>query len=442
MSLFLQSRWFVVILYFIFGSLWILVSDTTEHLYSGDLGPWYQTAKGLLYVLLTSVLLFVIISHQQKRVRKALADSRNSDRTKSDYLIISSHELRTPLNVMNGLISLLEKNPTDAEREKYHSFLRIAHDNLHQTVNSVLELADAKSGTKKTQTDEVFNPSTLLQQCCETYQTAFPERSITYNDKASDCMVTGDVKRFEQSVMQLLSNHIKFTDSTCRVSIDTIVNDSDFKVHFKDNGPGLPSDKIASVFSGFQQYGDILRRSHRGVGVGLALVHSFITEMGGRIRAEDTHGSGTHIIITLPVSDLNGSQQHTEPQTAVQTKLNILLVDDDPLTLMVERKMLSAHGHSIETAENGEEAVRAVQSNHNAYDVVFMDVIMPVLDGLEAVRRIRRFEKQNNLNHLRIVIVSANAFENDIEAGYKAGADAYLVKPASAAQMLEKALNS
>ena len=400
-----------------------------------------RTRDGGLVTVCTDVTEF-------RRATEVLAEARDAaeaaNRTKSEFLANVSHELRTPLNGVLGIAEVLAGTPLDASQSEMVETIRASAVKLDELVSDVIDLARLETGKVSAEVAS-FDLSESIGAACAPYRLQAGRKGIRFIvDIPANvgARVRGDALRLRQILGNLLSNAVKFTDQgevVLAVSRPDPAGDI-LRFTVTDSGIGFDDAFKERIFERFQQVDGTSTRRHGGTGLGLAISKQAAKLLDGDLSCDSAPGLGSVFTLTLslPVGDAAPAAA-TAPEPVrladdASATLKVLVVDDHPTNRRVVEMILDQVGAERVSVENGQEALEAFLSEH--FDVVLMDIQMPVMDGLTATRSIRLIEKQSSRPSTPVIILSANALPEHIAAGKAAGADRHLGKPISAAALL------
>jgi PAS domain S-box-containing protein len=381
----------------------------------------------------------------------ALADAMHLARLRSEFMARMSHELRTPLNAILGYAQILERDAHLTDRQASRiAVIRSSGEHLLNIINDILDLAriDAEK-LELTPTEQDLTE--LVRAVAEIIRIKAREKGLEFRCESAPLpgTVWVDAKRLRQVLLNLLSNAVKFTDRGAIVlrmrPLSEAANGSaegvvPVRFEVQDSGIGMNCEQVARLFRPFEQVAEISRREG-GAGLGLAISQQLVRLMGGRIMVESQPEKGSlfYLELTFPLITARGAR--TEAATADHERrvvgyegrrCSILIVDDIPVNRVVLIDMLTCLGFDILEAANGREALEVLQTHKP--DLIIMDTVMPIMDGLEATRRIRGTE---GVAHIPIFAVSANVAHEDALRNLEAGANAVLPKPVDLRRLLE-----
>jgi PAS domain S-box-containing protein len=370
-------------------------------------------------------------------LRKALAAAEQASLSKSTFLANMSHEIRTPLNGIVAVADILSRADLPAREREMVGIVQASGATLERLLSDILDLARIESQ----QIDIEHAPFHLGQTVRATaalVRMRADEKGLPLEvelDPAADLPVVGDMVRVRQVLGNLLSNAVKFTE-TGRVLLRVSRIDGDLvRFTVDDTGVGFGPDIRERIFGRFQQADDTITRRFGGSGLGLAISRELAELMGGRLDGESAPGEGASFRFELPLPPCESAQAAAPnpPEAVTPDGLpRVLVADDHPTNRKVVELMLEGLAE-LTSVDNGEQAVRACRAG--AFDLVLMDMQMPVMDGLTAVREIRRLEA--GARRTPIIMLTANALPEHIAASHAAGADLHLEKPVVAASLFQ-----
>ncbi len=377
----------------------------------------------------------------QQALEEAVQAANVANRAKSEFLSDMSHDIRTPMNAIIGLINLLEKNADDKERfHKHLRDLKLSSEHLLELINNVLDMSRIESG--KTELDlEEFNIRTLLEEVNSVYRTQaalkglLVEEEITVPEKRYE----GDSVRVKKVLLNLLSNAVKYTPEGGRVHLSTrslgITANGYEMLEFKieDNGYGMSKEFVDIIFQPFSREKNTTISGISGTGLGMAIVKNLVELMNGNVYVESEIGKGSTFTVQIPfrsVSEVEEKLPSEKLAGSVSLEgLRILVVEDYELNAEILMELLSMEGVQCDYAENGKIALERFEaSEENTYDMILMDVKMPVMDGYEAATAIRA-GTHPRAKTVPIVALTANAFKEDIQHALDAGMNEHIAKP-------------
>ncbi len=390
---------------------------------------------------------------QQKRdaaaLRQALEAAEASNRAKGQFLANMSHEIRTPMNGVVGVADALGATPLTPPQREMVSIIQSSAKALNRLLSDVLDLARVEAGRLDINR-EPFRLEALVRDAAALFEPSAQAKALDFILTICDSAVgavEGDPVRIQQILFNLLSNAVKFTaEGSVRLDVARRSDDSgDSEVWFevRDTGVGFDSSKAQAVFDRFQQADGSITRRYGGSGLGLTISRELAELMGGSLTAESEQGAGALFRLRLPlpvcvdpvVAPADGGQRAQIRENQSGENLRVLVADDHPTNLKVIEMILGAAGWQLVQVENGALAVDAFKTQ--AFDVVLMDLQMPVMDGLSAIAAIRAWELAQGRSPAPILALSANALPEHVEATRAAGADAHLAKPLTASVLFD-----
>lgn len=367
--------------------------------------------------------------------RKAAEDA---NRAKSEFLANMSHEIRTPLNGISGMLQLLQGTPVNETQSKYIDTANQSATRLTNLLSDILDLSMVEAG-KLTIKAVAFDLKATMQLVFDLYRVTAMESGLELTWEVDDKIphtLQGDPVRVQQVLTNLVGNALKYTsDGFVRMEAYPLpsVSPNTYRVLFSvsDSGQGIPPDKLDMVFESFAQAHDGYAKGYQGAGLGLAICKRLASLMGGNISIASTEGEGTtvHFCLTFDLvadRDIATKRPPTPPLPSL-SGAKVLLVDDDAVSRLVANEHIKSLGVWVESVENGEQALEALR--RDAFDLVIMDVQMPVMDGIQTTRAIRRGEAGTTSKNVPIVAMTAFVMAGDRERFLGAGMDDYLPKP-------------
>jgi len=375
---------------------------------------------------------------EQKESVVAMAAARDSaeaaNRAKSEFLANMSHEIRTPLNGVLGIADILVRTTLDDRQRQLVGVIQQSGGLLNGLLTELLDLARVEAGMAELRPEPV-QPAELAAQVRDLFQGRAQEKGLELRlavAPGAEAWVDCDPLRLRQVLGNLLSNAIKFTEAG-EIMLTLSRSGDALRFEVRDTGAGFDAALKAQLFQRFSQADGSATRQQGGAGLGLAICDEYIRLMGGELDCESAPGVGSVFGFTLQLP----AQEPAAAQPGVERpagRFRVLVVDDNPVNRQVLELVLENVGVEYASVENGLLAVEAMMTE--GFDAALMDIQMPVMDGLEATRRIRAWELEARRPRAPILIVSANCMQEHVDAGRAAGADGHLNKPIVVAELI------
>jgi signal transduction histidine kinase/CheY-like chemotaxis protein len=373
--------------------------------------------------------------------------AESASHVKSQFLADMSHEIRTPMNAVLGMAAMMEGTNLTSEQRDFIETIRVSGETLIELINDILDFSKIEAGRVDLECI-AMHPKALVTETINLLRLKAEDKGLTLRGNIADDVpekLTGDPTRIRQILINLVGNAIKFTEKGS-ISIDVKVDTAeDLKVKLlfsvTDTGIGIPRERMDRLFRPFSQVDASTTRKYGGTGLGLAISSRLCELMNGRMWVESKPGKGSTFFFTAELlpPPMDGSGDEAEecasaPEKSVDpAKVRLLLAEDNAVNSKVAMLLLKRAGYNPDLAENGQEVLDVFHKKH--YDVVLMDMQMPVMDGLEATRKLRRMLSPKGL-HPYIVALTASAGKPDHDRCIEAGMDAFLAKPIRVNEML------
>jgi len=399
---------------------------------------WVAALSGLF---LSFALAFLIWQRRvARRLRAAQLKAESANRAKSEFLANMSHEIRTPLNGVVGVADLLASADLAPREREMVEIIRSSGQSLERLLSDVLDLARVEAGRMTIETAP-FHAGEVARSVATLSKLRADEKGLALTvrvDPKLEDWFLGDATRVRQILTNLVSNAVKFTQAGEVAIIGEMVAPGRLRFVVTDTGVGFDAQDKERLFGRFQQADGSITRRFGGSGLGLAISRQLASLMGGAFDCESQIGKGSRFWFEAPFPHADAHAERGENQIAreifYERPVRVLLADDHATNQTVIRMMLEQFGIESVCVDNGAEAVGAFRNGD--YDVILMDMQMPVMDGLEATRKIREIEMRSARPRTPLIMLTANALPEHREASHAAGADGHLTKPIIVADLL------
>ncbi len=382
----------------------------------------------------------------EKELKKAKRITEELAKTKQNFLTNMSHEIRTPMNAIFGMSKQLLKTTLSEKQQLYLDTINSATENLLVIINDILDHSKLEAG--KIVLEKIgFDPKFLIEKVMSLISYKAEEKNLLLTKSKSDLRLSevliGDPFRLNQILLNLLANAIKFTaigsvDISCVVTEESEVSQT-LMITVTDTGIGMDADFVKSLFKSFSQEDESVARRFGGTGLGMNITKSLVDLMRGEIYVESTKGEGTAISITVKFDRGNQDDlvliDQLPADTAALRSKKVLVVDDNEMNRLVASTILSDYHVVVREAKNGVEAIALLQKEK--FDLVLMDIQMPIMDGYEATRIIRKQLKSDVV----VIALTANAINQEDRRCFEAGMNDFLTKPFEEKQMIQMMTN-
>ncbi len=417
-----------------------IIVEESFTLPGGEL-KWFQTTKKALPAdegRIQMLSISVDITQRKKDAEELLSVQK----AKEQFLANMSHEIRTPINGIAGLINLLAETNPNLEQKKYLSGIQSSAENLKVIINDILDISKIESG--KLNFEKIgFIAENQISSVIETFKYRTDEKGLELSyhiEQEAKAVLLGDPVRLNQILMNLIGNAVKFTYAGYIKVAAFVESQKKDKIMMRfevsDSGIGIPDDKIKSIFDSFRQADESVTRRFGGTGLGLAICKQLVELQGGQIGVKSVEREGTTFYFTIPYDkakpkDIEKLNSNHESKMNIKDlgsfdSLSVLLVEDNDINQMYSSNILKKWNCQVDIAANGYIALEKLRKNH--YDLILMDIQMPVMDGLETTRNIR-----NNFispkADIPIIALTANAIKGDNVKCLEVGMNDYLPKP-------------
>ncbi|HBR52870.1 MAG TPA: hypothetical protein DEA82_01275 [Flavobacteriaceae bacterium] len=366
----------------------------------------------------------VQLNQELKNQKRA---AQEASKHKSDFISNMSHEIRTPLNAILGFVEILHAKNLLRNERLYLRLMKNSAQNLLGLVNDILDIHKIEAG-KAVVSKEVFKPSEKFRQLIATYESQIVENNLSLKTNIStedQYAVISDSSKFNQIITNIISNAIKFTSKGgIQITYDESLEDGKLIVTYtiSDTGVGIPKDKLQSIFQRFVQVENGTKKRHVGGGLGLAITHELVQLLGGTITVTSKEKKGSSFTVCLPMDIVETPTETNKTEIPDLSGLRCLIIDDNRINRMILFNFLQKTGVHIDNVGSGRQAI--AKATNVDYDIVFMDVHMPDMDGFETTRKLLEINQEST-----VIGVSADVTLEAIEKAKASGMKDYLTKP-------------
>ena len=388
------------------------------------------------------------LADNRKALSEALEKAEQANRAKTVFLNNMSHDIRTPMNAIIGFTGLASTHIDDKEQVKdYLGKINVSSQHLLALINDVLDMSRIESGKVSIDMAPVHLPG-LIDDLKTIIQSNISSKNLEFSVNTGNVIhedIITDRLRLNQVLLNILSNSIKFTPAGGKINFDVTEKQlpekdtAGFEFKIKDNGIGIGKEFQKSIFEAFTREKTSTVSGIQGTGLGMAITKNIVDLMGGTISVDSEEGKGSEFTVYIPcklAKEVSDKEETVSKDYDFSGK-RVLLVEDNEMNRMIANAILTELGFEVDNAENGKEAVDKLMSNSaGCYDIVLMDIQMPVMDGYEATRAIRALADKEK-SAIPIVAVTANAFEEDKKMAMDSGMNGHLAKPYDIPQITE-----
>ena len=379
---------------------------------------------------------------QERKLMEALMEAKRANRVKSEFLSHMSHDIRTPINGIFGMLAIAEKNPEDEQRQQEcRSKIRMAARHLLSLINDVLDISKLESGIVHLERS-TFTMDEVLESCYQILTAQAEEHNITLEVVQGDMphpKLLGSALHLRQILLNLISNGIKYNRPEGKVTVEVKELSAKngiatYQFIVSDTGIGMSEAFQRHLFEPFTQENSDARTNYMGSGLGMAITKKLVEQLEGTIDVFSRCDEGTRIVVTVPLEICvlepeAKAAEKPEEEAADISGMTVLLVEDNKMNREIAQYMLEDAGAKVINAVNGQEAVDIFSASEpGTLECILMDIMMPVMDGLTAARKIRTLGHADSKN-IPIFALSANVFAEDVEKTRKAGMNEHLGKP-------------
>ncbi len=430
---------------------WVIFAVGNTYLISVYMGMNAFSFSPLMVSKLSSfveaMLLSFALASRIRELRVERETQQMKAKAQSYFFAQISHEIRTPLNGVLGTIELLSQTNLDKEQRSYSNIIQSSGRSLLMLVNDVLDYSKIESGKMTLQTEDI-SIRDLIRFQVELYRSSAEQKKVELTlhiDNKVPKWIESDTQRIRQITSNLISNAIKFTDKgyvRVFLSVETDGDKPQVILKVKDSGIGIVQAEQNDIFNAYQQIDVGKRRVYGGTGLGLAISKELIELLGGSISLTSDVNVGSEFTVHFPLQIASGRQQTKDEDSTKQIhSLSILVAEDNMVNQKVIQGLLSKAGHEVTVVSQGNYAVSHRINAELNFDLILMDCEMPSMDGYEATKLIRNFEKRNGLPEIPIIALTAHALEEVRQRCLQSGMNDFLSKPINTSQLHRKIAN-
>ncbi|HOP62644.1 MAG TPA: ATP-binding protein [Spirochaetota bacterium] len=373
----------------------------------------------------------------EERLRFEREEAERANRTKSIFLANMSHEVRTPLNGILGLLQILKSSSSDKDQSEMINMAMKSGERLTRLLSDILDLTKIET-EHFSLFEERLNIREFLDSIYSSMSNECTAKGLSLTCSVSDTvpeLLMGDELRLRQIIQNLLENSVKFTSrGSIKVKVDFLFlseSGGELIINVTDTGIGIEQDRLREILEPFRQVENTYTRRFQGAGLGLAIVKKLVKIMNGEVEIRSTPGEGTEVRCIMKLgffkNENNISSEQPDDKSAETESFNILLVEDDRVNSLMIHRLLEKKNHIITDASNGFEAIE--QLNRSDFDLILMDIQMPEMNGLDAIREIRKKERFGKKSDVKVIALTAYAMAGDREKFLEEGFNEYITKP-------------
>ncbi len=392
-------------------------------------------------------ILLVFMNNQEALLNQKILDANRANQAKSEFLSRMSHDIRTPINGILGMIEISDRHNEDVKLlQENRNKVKVAANYLLDIINDVLSMSKLENENVVLR-KESFDLEELLDEIGTLHEMLANEKGLNFIssdlDNVKHTHLIGSPQYIRSILVNIVSNAIKYTNSGGSIvcSVDEVEIDayrSDFVFRVCDTGIGMSEEFAKHIFEPFTQENSSARTNYQGTGLGMSIVKKLVDKMHGKISLKTKLNEGSEFTVTLPLEiDLNPVEKKKVSSKKISLKgMSILLAEDNALNFEIATTLLEDAGANVYGVYNGQEAIKAYENAlPGQFDLILMDIMMPIKDGLQATKEIRAFNR-GEAKMIPIIAMSANVFEEDIQRALSAGMNGYLTKPLDVNKLL------